>query len=452
MRPIAAAPRDYHFPRFTRHHLPNGLGIIVAPVTKLPLLTVLAVIDAGATVEPTDQQGIAALTARLLLEGAGALDGNALSDQIERIGASIESHADWDVTVTSLTVLRSRLTEALALMRDLLTQPTFPEREVARLKEERLAELLQQLTEPRTLADDRFSQALYEQGARYALPEAGDSDGIRAIGREQIVAFHRARYQPSQVTLVFAGDITESDAIAMSEQLFGDWSGTGVPAAAEKVDAARSGRLVRVVGKADAPQSELRVGHVGLSRSVADYFPTTVMNAVLGGLFSSRINLNLREVHGYTYGAFSVFDWRRHTGPFVVSTAVKSEVTGASVREILTEIDRMRLEAIAEDELTLATSYLDGVFPIRYETTSAIAAALANMVVYGLPLDYYDTYRDHVRAVTTVDVLRAAQAHLHPDAMRIVVVGNPEVVADQLAEVTGLAVEVTRADEATVPS
>jgi zinc protease len=192
----------------------------------------------------------------------------------------------------------------------------------------------------------------------------------------------------------------------------------------------------------------VRVGHLGLPRSASDYFDTMVMNAVLGGLFSSRINLNLREAHGYTYGAFSGFEWRRAAGPFVVSTAVKSDVTGAAVREILGEIERIRTEEIGEDELTLATSYLHGVFPIRYETTAAIAAALANLVIHNLPDGYYDEYRDRVRGVTTSGVLRAAQAHLHPDRLRIVVVGDPAVIASPIADVAGTAAEIVAPDGA----
>jgi zinc protease len=185
---------------------------------------------------------------------------------------------------------------------------------------------------------------------------------------------------------------------------------------------------VHVIAKADASQSELRIGHPGVPRNTPDYFPTVVMNAVLGGLFSSRINLNLREVHGYTYGAFSAFDWRRRAGPFLVDTAVKTAVTDAAAREILNEIERMRVEEIRPEELSLATSYLDGVFPIRYETTDAIAAALANVVIYELPDDYFDRYRDRVRGVTATDVLVAARTHLHPDRMQIVAVGDPATI------------------------
>ena len=169
----------------------------------------------------------------------------------------------------------------------------------------------------------------------------------------------------------------------------------------QKTVPARRERAVHIIAKSDAPQSELRIGHVGIPRNHPDFFSVNVMNAVLGGLFNSRINLNLREVHAYTYGAFSAFEWRRQAGPFVVSTAVKSDITDAAAREVLLEIDRIRSEAISLDELSLATSYLDGVFPIRFETTSAIAAALSVLALHGLPEDYYDRYRERVRAVTT---------------------------------------------------
>ncbi|MEO8337152.1 MAG: pitrilysin family protein [bacterium] len=451
-KPEPAAPRDYHFPHFERKTLPNGIQLVVATVTKLPLVTVLALVEGGASVEPADRRGVAALTARLLLEGAGGMDGVALADRFERIGSSVEAHADWDVASVSLTTMSNRLPDALALVRDLLRTPTFPEREVQRLKEERLADLLQQLAEPRGLADEQFAHALYDSAARYAAPEQGDAASVRALTRDDVQQFHAARYQPAGTTLVFAGDVTMESASSLAASLFGDWTG-GRPSEAPKgIDAVRKGKGVRVVSKTEAPQSELRVGHRGLPRNTPDYFDVVVMNAVLGGLFSSRINLNLREEHGYTYGASSAFDWRRGTGPFVVQTAVKSDVTGAAVQEILGEIERIRTTAIAEDELTLATSYLDGVFPIRYETTSAIASALANMVIHDLPEDYYDQYRAHVRGVTTAGVLRAAQQHLHPDELRIVVVGDPAAVAAAVEAVTGVVPEIITGEGDEVPA
>jgi zinc protease len=445
-KPLPGPPREYRFPHFDRRALSNGIQVLVAPVAKLPLVSVLALVEAGASAEPAGKYGVAALTARLLLEGAAGLDGTALADRFEQIGASVDAQGDWDVATISLTVLSERLPAALSLVRDLVRAPTFPEREVERLKEQRLSDLLQQLAEPRELADEQFASATYQPGARYAAPEEGDAASVRALTRDDVQAFYSARYHPRGLTLLFAGDITTDAAVALAEPLFGDWTGPSLAGTPTGIDASQSGKVVRIVAKTDAPQSEIRVGHVGLPRRIDDYFDVMVMNAVLGGLFSSRINLNLREVHGYTYGASSVFDWRRGAGPFVIHTAVKSEVTGAAIREILKEIDRVRSEEITHDELTLATSYLDGVFPIRYETTAAIAGALANLVIHSLDENYYDVYRSKVGAVTTASVLRAARDHLHPDQLRIVVVGDPAVVAEQISTVTGVSAEIVTSD------
>ncbi len=429
-RPLAAAPRAYNFPRFSRQTLSNGLRVIVCPVHKLPLVTVLAVVDAGAVYEAAGAEGVAALTARLLPEGTSTLDGATLADRFERVGARVETNADWDVAGVSLTTLREQLDEALPLVRDLLVDPVFPEREVERLKAERIAELMQQEAEPRGLADEEFAAAVYVEGARYSRPDGGTRESVECITRDDVVAFHAARYRPAATTLIFVGDVTEAVARELSESLFALWAGAAVADSRGNPNTVQEGSLVRIVAKADAAQSEVRVGHAGVSRTAPDYFDAMVMNAILGGLFSSRINLNLREAHGYTYGAYSTFEWRRAPGPFVVSTAVKSEVTADAVREIVGEIVRMRETAVSESELTLATDYLDGVFPIRYETTAAIASALAMLVVHGLPDSFYDEYRANVRAVTAAHVLRAARTHLHPDRLRIVVVGDANAIGD----------------------
>lgn len=432
-RPTPASPRPYHFPRFERGVLSNGMRVIVAPINKLPIATVTVLVDAGAVGDPAGRAGAARLTAKLLLEGSTSSEGGLLTDRVERLGASIEAHADWDAAAITMTTMTDKLRPAFGLLGEVLRTPTFEPREVERLKAERMAELLQLRAEPRGLADELFSRFLYEPSSRYALPDGGDETSVTAATRDDILAFYRARYSPASMTLIAAGDVSFDEIDELARAIFGDWRG-GAPARVASIDApATRGRAVHLVAKADAPQSELRVGHVGLPRHHPDYFPAVIMNAVLGGLFSSRINLNLREAHGYTYGAHSYFDWRRQRGPWVVSTAVQSEVTDAAAREVFHEIERIRESRISDAELSLATSYLDGVFPIRYETSAAIAAALGTLVVYDLPDDWYDEYRERVRAVSTEDVLAAAQRHLTPDALQMVVVGNPTSVRDRLA-------------------
>lgn len=426
--PEPGPPREYHFPRFERRHLENGVELIVAPVAKLPVVTVAILVDAGAVCDPSGREGIAQLVAKLLLEGTEKSDGAELTERFERLGASIEAQADWDAAAITLTALSEHLPAAFDLLGEVLRAPAFRVREVERLKAERIAELLQLRAEPRGLADELFSRFVYSSSSRYARPEGGDERSVEAIDREQIVSFYESRYLPGATTVIVAGDIGSEDAEALTLRTLGSWA-RGVPKRVTADDLpAHHERGVHIIAKPDAPQSELRIGHVGIPRNHPDFFPVNVMNAVLGGLFNSRINLNLREAHGYTYGAFSGFEWRRQAGPFVVSTAVRSDITNAAAREVLLEIDRIRAEAVSPSELSLATSYLDGVFPIRFETTSAIAAALAVLAIHGLPDDYYDRYRARVRAITTEQILEAAQRHLHPDSLQMVVVGDPAAV------------------------
>jgi zinc protease len=431
-RPLPGAPREYHFPRFERRTLPNGTKLVVAPVKKLPLATVLVLIDAGAVCDPSGRDGTAQLVAKLLIEGTQDFDGAELTEQFERLGASIDASADWDAAEVVMTSLSEHLPAAFKLLGKVITTPAFRAREIQRLKAERLAELLQLRAEPRGLADEFFSSFLYTPTSRYARPDGGDEKTVDGIEREHILSFYETRYAPSATTLVIVGDVTVDAAEAMARAAFGGWTGPTPEKIIANDTPARLDRAVHLVAKSDAPQSELRIGHVGIPRNHPDFFPVNVMNAVLGGLFNSRINLNLREVHGYTYGAFSGFDWRRQAGPFVVHTAVKSDVTEAAAREILLEIDRIQADAISAEELSLATSYLDGVFPIRFESTASIAAALATLVIHGLPEDYYDRYRDRVRAMTAEQILDAARHYLKPDALQMVVVGDPSAVRASL--------------------
>lgn len=433
-RPTPGDPRPYAFPRFERRALSNGLRLVIAPVSKLPVVTLFASVDAGAVTDPAGQEGLALLTARAVREGAGGRDGAALADAAERLGTGIESHADWDAASVLMTVMTSRFAEAMSLLSDVLMAPTLPAGEIERLKGERLAELLQLRAEPRGLADETLDRVVYAAGARYALPAGGTERSVRALTRDAVAAFYGLRYHPSAVTIIVAGDVRPSAVEEIAEATFGRWRGMGQPPAAAPDRVSPHGRQVHLVTKPGAPQSELRLGHVGLPRTSPQYFDVTVMNAILGGLFSSRINLNLREAHGYTYGAHSGYEWRRWAGPFSVDAAVAREVTAAAVKEVLAEIDRIRADLVTPSELSLATSYLDGVFPIRYETTTAIALALANLIIHGLSADYYDSYRANVRAVSRDTVRAAAREHIHPERLQLVVVGDPTAVRGPLKE------------------
>lgn len=400
---------------------------------RLPLVTVLALVDAGACADPPGGEGTASLTARTLAEGSGTLDGLALAERFEALGTSFAAHADWDSTVARLTVLRDRLGEAFTQFAEVVRGPAFPAMDVARRRDERLADLAQLLAEPRALADRRFIGALYSADSRFTRPAGGDAATVAILDAERVRSFHSKRYGPTNTTLVIVGDCTPEHARDLALRAFGDWRVSPVAPAPVPVENARAGRRTLLVRRTDAAQSEVRIGHIGVPRSHPDHLAIVVMNAILGGLFSSRLNLNLRERNAFTYGASSGFDWRRGAGPFVASSAVKNEVTGRAVEEMLREIDRMRAAPPSDEEVSLATEYLAGVFPIRYESTDAVAGALAAAATFGLPEDWFATYRAAVQRVNATAVHAAARAHLDPDRLLVLVVGDPQVVEAPLA-------------------
>ncbi|MBX3134432.1 MAG: insulinase family protein [Gemmatimonadaceae bacterium] len=431
-RPVPAAVRPYQFPEVHHATLPNGLRLVVAPMHRLPIVTALALVDVGAASDPADRDGLVALTARTLDEGTGALDGAELTARFEGMGTAFEAGADWDSTLARVTVTPARLDAAFALFADVLRAPSFPDEDVDRKREERLEDLAQQVAEPRGLADMRFTSALYG-GARYGSPAGGSPRSVGGLGATDVRACHARHYGPATTTLILVGDISVDVALRLAEARFGDWRTEATEGVTRAATPSVERQRTVVVAKADAPQSELRIGHVGLPRRHPDHLAVVVMNAILGGLFSSRINLNLRERHAFTYGASSGFDWRRGAGPFVVSTAVKTDVTDRAVQEILREIDAMRAAPPTGDELSLAVDYLAGVFPLRFESTSAVAGAIAGAVVHALPEDWFRSYRDRVRAVSAADVHRVAQAHLDPARLLVLAVGDAAAIEAPLA-------------------
>ncbi len=427
-RPEPGAVRPYYFPKFETRILPNGVRVVVAPVHAHPVVTVLAVVEAGATRDPAGKHGLAVMTGRALAEGTATMSALELAERVESLGTVLDTGADWDSSIVQLTALTERAGDAFAVLAEVLRRPSFPAEEMQRIAEERLSDLTQIRAEPRGLADVALNRLLYASTSRFARLAGGDERSIPTITRDDVVRFHAEHFVPGATALLVVGDCTVDHAVQLATEHLGDWSGTAEPVPTPDASARFADCRIHLVAKSDAQQTELRLGHVAVPRSHPDYFPLVVMNAILGGLFSSRLNLNLREQHGYTYGAHSTFDWRRAASPFELSSAVQTDKCADAIREALFEVSRMREERVSDEELSLAVSYLDGVFPIRFETTAAIAGGLANVEIFQLPSSYFDTYRERVRAVSSEDVLRAAKTHLDPGKLQIVVVGPPEVL------------------------
>jgi predicted Zn-dependent peptidase len=444
-RPSPGQPRAYNFPPFERTVMPSGLQVLAVHVPGRPLVSANLIFLSGAADEPADLAGATVLTARAMTEGTDRYPGLELIEAAERLGSTLHADASWDAFAASVEVAASRLRAALELLDELVERPTFPAEEVARLRDERLNDLLQMRAEPRRRVEQAFSQAIYTPESPYSRLAGGDESTVERLTRDELTAVHRALLSPERAALVVGGDLTGLDVPRLAEEVLGslarDGSGALGTSAGSKsplagripvADAAVDRPIVRLYDRPGSVQSEVRIGHVGLRRHVPDFHAVQVMAAILGGLFNSRLQLNLREEKGYTYGVGAGFDMRRGAGPFGVRTAVQTAVTVPAISEALKELNRMRDTLVTDAELAVARDYLVGVFPLRFETPGAVVGAIGGLFVNGLPDDELARYRGQVEAVTAQDVRKAAQDHIHPDRLAIVLVGDADVVGKDL--------------------
>ena len=430
-RPPAGAPRPYRFPDFTQHRLANGLGVWLVPLPDRELVSIHLLTDAGAAAEDEAQAGLAALTAQLLVTGTRRLDAAAFAETTERLGIDVGSESSWDSARAGFTALGTKLDEGLALLAEMIRTPRLDEREFDRLKAERLNDIMQARADPGRLAEESFLRELYADDEPYGRLAAGRPETIEPLGIDDAQAYHATHYAPNVANVVIAGAIDPDVTLTAVERHLGDWSGDA-PGHRTFTPRQRSGRRVVLVDRPGSVQSELRVGHLGIDRYDDRFFPASVMAALLGGVFMSRLNRRLREELGYTYGARSAFDPRRATGPFTATAAVQTEVTVDSIREMVAQLEAIRQTAPEEAELAEVRDFLVGVFPLRFETTGGIAAAIEPLAVYGLPPDWWQSYRGNLEAVGTHDVLRVARELVRPDEALILLTGDASVLRGEL--------------------
>jgi zinc protease len=430
-RPAATAPRPYRFPDFTHQRLANGLGVWLVPLPERELVSIHLLTDAGAAAEEEAQGGIAALTAQVLVTGTRRLDAAAFAETTERLGIEVGSESSWDSARAGFTALGAKLEDGLALLSEMLREPRLDGGELDRLRAERLNDILQARADPGRLADESFLREVYAPDVPYSRLSAGGPETVEALTVEHARAFHATRYAPDVADLVIAGAIEPDAALALAERYLGDWTGSG-PGHRTFSPTPRGGRRVVLVDRPGSVQSELRVGHLGIDRFDPRYFPALVMAALLGGVFGSRLNLRLREELGYTYGARCSFDPRRAIGPFTATAAVQTDVTVDALRELLAQLERIREAPPSEDELAEVRNFLVGVFPLRFETTGGIAAAIEPLAVYDLPHDWWQRYRDNLEAVGPDDVHAVARDLVRPDEALILLTGDAATVRQDL--------------------
>ena len=415
------------FPEIRRRRLSNGVDAWTAVHGEVPLFSVLVVVRAGAAYDPADRPGLAAITGDLLDEGCGELDALALHEALGRLGAQLDTEVGADATLVGLTTLERSQAPAMALLAKMLASPRLETADFERVRDLRLNRLLQLRDMPPAVAERVFTERLYGAHPYGHLP-IGTEESLRAMDPEALRAFHREMYDPARVTVIAVGDGSHEALADTIEIAFGGWQGE--PGDHVQPDPATlpiqpaEADLV-VVPREAAPQSELRIGHVGAARSSSDYHALVTLNLVLGGQFVSRINSNLRERKGYTYGARTSFEFRRGRGPFVLHASVQSDATADAVREVISEFQAIRDDRpVTQEELELGRAPLTRGYPRGFETAEQIARAIAQIALYDLADDYFTTFVPKVLALTPEDLTRAAVKHIDPERLAIVIVGD----------------------------
>lgn len=429
--PEPGPPPRLRVPVAGRTRLDNGLLVRTVQRNRLPIVDALLIMPTGASADSPRQAGLASITAQLLDAGTTGRSQTDIARAIDALGARLGSHAHWDFCAISFQVLADRLPQTLAIVAELLADATFPSPELERGLAERLAAIEQDLEDPGALAGSAIARAIHGADHIYGTPRYGARDTVERIDRDAIVRCHRARYRPA-ATFVVVGDVIEDAVVRVVDGTLGQWAVPGEPAVEVLPAVARQPTSVRLVDRPGAPQSEVRVGTVGAARTSSDYFPLVVLNTILGGSFTSRLNTRLRERGGYTYGAFSAFSFRRHAGPFVAGAAVSADVTARALAETLEEIERMRVERVTVEELERAKRYLTIGMLRGFEANGSVAGRIADCELHGLGDDWWDRYADRIGEVDADAVRDAAERYLDPAMVSAVVVGDAGRTRDSL--------------------
>jgi len=428
--PPPLAPRPLKLPQHLETTLANGLGLVVVEDKRLPLISFRLAFRSGDANDPADRPGLSDMMSSLLTEGTAKRNSRQIAEEVERFGATLAVGSSSDFTTVAASSLSVYSDEILDLMADVTLSPAFPQNEVDLARENTKQMLIQQRAQPTFLASERLSQVVFGSHPYSRLgptPEMLDS-----MTRDDLVSYRGRTYIPNNAVFMVVGDVDREAMLARIEQLFGDWKPGALPDLDLPALPKRHARSVYVVDRPGSAQSNIVIANEGITRTSPDYFPMLLMHTILGANASSRLFMNLREEKGYTYGAYSNLDARRLAGTFRASAEVRTPVTGASLHEFFYELDRIRDEAVSEEELKNAKSYLAGVFPIRIETQDGLVDQLVSIRMYDLPDDYLETYRERVNAVTAEDIQRVAQAHVTPDSAAIVIVGDAAEISEQV--------------------
>ena len=424
--PEPAATPAVAFPDLQRATLSNGLEVVLAERHSVPLVEMTLLVDAGYAADDPSRPGLASLAMTMLDEGAGGLDALEIAEREAELGAQIGSGASIDVASVSLSALRETLAPSLALMADVALRPDFPAEELERLRQQRLAQIQSEKAQPVGLAIRVLPSALYGEGHAYSLPLSGSGTeaAVQSFTRDDLVAFHRTWFRPNNATLVVAGDVTMAELTALLEDAFGDWERGDVPAKNIAEVPVRDPQ-VYLLDRPGAQQSIVMAAHLAPPRDNPDELAMSTLNRLLGGSFTSRVNMNLREDKGWSYGAQSLLLGAKAQRPFLVFAPVQTDKTAESMTEVVNE-----LRAIVADrpataaEVTQAKAGQTLTLAGRWETLGALGSSVAEIIQYDLDDDYYQRYATAIRDLGEDEVANAARALVRPDNLVWVVVGD----------------------------
>lgn len=450
--PKPGAPPALKLPPIQKHTLSNGLQVWIVEQHEVPLAQVNLIVRAGSGADPAGRYGAASMAAAMLDEGAGTRSALELADAVEFLGAQLTTSSTFDSSAVRLSVPVARLGDALPLLADVVTRPTFPEAELERLRKDRLTRLLQARDDPAAIIEMAFPRLVFGEQHRYGTPAAGGTADVKALTVDDLRSFHRAYYRPELATLLVVGDVTPTMVVPALERTFGPWKGDGPAGAVTPVPVAAqlTKRRIYLIDKPGAAQSQIRIGWVGVSRSTPEYPTLQVLNTILGGSFTSRLNTNLRETHGYSYGAFSSFEERISPGAFSARAGVQTDKTADALKEFFVELTGI-LKPIPGTELEKAKNYVALGFPAEFESTGDLAQKMEEQVVHRLPDEYFPSYIRSVVQTTGPGVEQAAARYIQPDRFAVVVVGDRKVIEAGIRALNLGPVEVLTVERALGP-
>jgi zinc protease len=425
--PELGPPPRVSLPPITTRQLPNGLRLMIVEQHELPLADFVLLVGSGSTADPASKPGIANLLSGMLREGTTTRKSLEIADQIAFLGIRLSPTSSWESSTLSLHTPTAQLDSALALFADVALHPSFPANEFERVRKTQLTELLQLRDQGAAIATIVFPAIIYGSAHPYGAPAQGTEASVKALTTGDLQSYYQANFRPNNATLIVVGDVIPGQVEQKINALFGGWQRADIPQINYSEPPKSGTTTIYLIDKPGAAQSSFRIGAVGVPRSTQDYFALTVMNTILGGSFSSRLNQNLRETRGFTYGAGSRFDMRRAAGPFLASAEIVTAKSDSALLEFMKELNGIR-QLVPPAELSRAKRYLQLQLPGNFETTQQIAAALVPVALYGLPLDYYNNYVQNIESVTQADVARVAQQYINPGSLAVVIVGDRKTI------------------------